>query len=88
MWMLENVSSPLGPLSTHDVTPLSYSYLYYVYYLHNCMSFIRTAYYFLKYSVLVLFQGHTAVLVGIKADIGKPRPAVPNEGYLEFFVDW
>lgn len=35
-----------------------------------------------------LFQGHTAVLVGIKAEIGKPRPMVPDEGYLEFFVDW
>lgn len=33
-------------------------------------------------------QGHTAVLVGIKAEIGKPRPLVPDEGYLEFFVDW
>uniref|UniRef100_A0A3B4YT12 Ribosomal RNA-processing protein 42 n=1 Tax=Seriola lalandi dorsalis TaxID=1841481 RepID=A0A3B4YT12_SERLL len=31
--------------------------------------------------------GHTVVLVGIKAEIGKPRPMVPNEGYLEFFVD-
>lgn len=31
--------------------------------------------------------GHTVVLVGIKAEIGKPRPLVPNEGYLEFFVD-
>lgn len=31
--------------------------------------------------------GHTAVLVGVKADIGKPRPMVPDEGYLEFFVD-
>lgn len=28
------------------------------------------------------------VLVGIKTEIGKPRPVVPNEGYLEFFVDW
>ncbi|KAG7225467.1 hypothetical protein INR49_027462 [Caranx melampygus] len=31
--------------------------------------------------------GHTVVLVGIKAEIGKPRPMVPDEGYLEFFVD-
>uniref|UniRef100_A0A3B1J5J7 Exosome component 7 n=1 Tax=Astyanax mexicanus TaxID=7994 RepID=A0A3B1J5J7_ASTMX len=31
--------------------------------------------------------GHTDVLVGIKAEIGKPKPAVPNEGYVEFFVD-
>ncbi|XP_061839396.1 exosome complex component RRP42 [Nerophis lumbriciformis] len=31
--------------------------------------------------------GHTAVLVGVKAEIGKPRPMAPNEGYLEFFAD-
>ncbi|TRY87370.1 hypothetical protein DNTS_003943 [Danionella cerebrum] len=31
--------------------------------------------------------GHTDVLVGIKAEIGKPKPTVPDEGYLEFFVD-
>ncbi|KAM3857884.1 exosome complex component RRP42 [Diretmus argenteus] len=31
--------------------------------------------------------GYTAVLVGIKAEIGKPRPTAPDEGYLEFFVD-
>ncbi|XP_059899977.1 exosome complex component RRP42 [Gadus macrocephalus] len=31
--------------------------------------------------------GHTAVLVGIKAEMGKPRPAQPAEGYMEFFVD-
>ncbi|KAJ0054816.1 hypothetical protein NL108_005325, partial [Boleophthalmus pectinirostris] len=31
--------------------------------------------------------GHTAVLVGVKAEIGKPRPMLPSEGYLEFFVD-
>ncbi|XP_005796483.1 exosome complex component RRP42 [Xiphophorus maculatus] len=31
--------------------------------------------------------GHTAVLVGIKAEIGKPRPMIANQGYLEFFVD-
>lgn len=36
----------------------------------------------------IIQQGHTAVLVGIKAEIGKPRPLVPDEGYLEFFVDW
>lgn len=28
------------------------------------------------------------VLVGIKTEIGKPKPTVPDEGYLEFFVDW
>lgn len=28
------------------------------------------------------------VLVGIKTEIGKPRPVEPDEGYLEFFVDW
>ncbi|KAI1901863.1 hypothetical protein AGOR_G00038810 [Albula goreensis] len=31
--------------------------------------------------------GHTVVLVGIKAEIGKPKPMVTDEGYLEFFVD-
>ncbi|TTP27309.1 Exosome complex exonuclease RRP42 [Bagarius yarrelli] len=31
--------------------------------------------------------GQTDVLVGIKAEIGRPRPMVPDEGYLEFFVD-
>ncbi|KAL2080598.1 hypothetical protein ACEWY4_024391 [Coilia grayii] len=31
--------------------------------------------------------GHTNVLVGIKAEIGKPKPMLPDEGYLEFFVD-
>lgn len=35
-----------------------------------------------------LLQGQTDILVGIKAEIGKPRPMVPDEGYLEFFVDW
>lgn len=43
---------------------------------------------FYKFCSLCLFQGHTVVLVGIKTEIGKPRPMVPNEGYLEFFVDW
>lgn len=36
----------------------------------------------------VLFQGQTDILVGVKAEIGRPRPLVPDEGYLEFFVDW
>ncbi|XP_060799152.1 exosome complex component RRP42 [Neoarius graeffei] len=31
--------------------------------------------------------GQTDILVGIKAEIGRPRPMVPDEGYLEFFVD-
>ncbi|KAF5908054.1 exosome complex component RRP42, partial [Clarias magur] len=31
--------------------------------------------------------GQTDVLVGIKAEIGKPKPTAPDEGYLEFFVD-
>lgn len=43
---------------------------------------------FYMFCSLCLFQGHTVVLVGIKTEIGKPRPMVPNEGYLEFFVDW
>ncbi|XP_026883093.1 exosome complex component RRP42 isoform X2 [Electrophorus electricus] len=32
-------------------------------------------------------MGHTDVLVGIKAELRRPRPNVPDEGYLEFFVD-
>jgi len=24
----------------------------------------------------------------VKAEIGKPKAMVPDEGYLEFFVDW
>ncbi|MBN3305521.1 EXOS7 protein, partial [Amia calva] len=31
--------------------------------------------------------GHTDILVGVKAEIGKPKPMVPDEGFLEFFVD-
>ncbi|XP_030645207.1 exosome complex component RRP42 [Chanos chanos] len=31
--------------------------------------------------------GHSDILVGVKAEIGKPRALVPDEGYLEFFVD-
>ncbi|MBN3325923.1 EXOS7 protein, partial [Atractosteus spatula] len=31
--------------------------------------------------------GYSDILVGIKAEIGRPRPMVPDEGFLEFFVD-
>ena len=31
---------------------------------------------------------NTEVLVGIKAEMGTPRPTRPNEGYTEFFVDF
>ncbi|XP_076850138.1 exosome complex component RRP42 isoform X2 [Brachyhypopomus gauderio] len=31
--------------------------------------------------------GHTDILVGIKAELKRPKPTVPDEGYLEFFVD-
>ena len=41
-----------------------------------------------SYSGYYCVQGHTNVLVGVKAEIGKPKPMVPDEGYLEFFVDW
>lgn len=37
---------------------------------------------------LFISKGHSVVLVGIKTEIGKPKPTVPDEGYLEFFVDW
>ncbi|XP_038070250.1 exosome complex component RRP42-like [Patiria miniata] len=30
---------------------------------------------------------NTEILVGVKAEMGKPRPTRPNEGYLEFFID-
>lgn len=33
-------------------------------------------------------QGHTDILVGVKAEMGTPKPEKPDEGYLEFFVDW
>lgn len=42
----------------------------------------------LAYFTVFLSQGHTVVLIGIKTEIGKPKPTVPDEGYLEFFVDW
>ncbi|KAK2090988.1 Exosome complex component RRP42 [Saguinus oedipus] len=32
--------------------------------------------------------GHTDILVGVKAEMGMPKLEKPNEGYLEFFVDW
>ncbi|XP_072013791.1 exosome complex component RRP42-like [Amphiura filiformis] len=31
---------------------------------------------------------NTQILVGIKAEMGTPRPTRPNEGYAEFFVDF
>lgn len=33
-------------------------------------------------------QGHTDILVGVKAEMGTPKLEKPNEGYVEFFVDW
>lgn len=33
-------------------------------------------------------QGHTDILVGVKAEMGTPKLEKPEEGYLEFFVDW
>lgn len=33
-------------------------------------------------------QGHTDILVGVKAELGTPKLEKPDEGYLEFFVDW
>ena len=37
---------------------------------------------------VVCLQGHTDILVGVKAEMGTPKLEKPNEGYLEFFVDW
>ncbi|XP_077865994.1 exosome complex exonuclease RRP42-like [Saccoglossus kowalevskii] len=34
-----------------------------------------------------LKMSHTDILVGIKAEMGTPKPERPDEGYLEFFVD-
>lgn len=39
-------------------------------------------------SFCMCLQGHTDILVGVKAEMGAPRLDKPNEGYLEFFVDW
>jgi hypothetical protein len=36
----------------------------------------------------ICLQGHTDILVGVKAEMGTPKLERPNEGYLEFFVDW
>ncbi len=30
---------------------------------------------------------NTEILVGVKAEMGKPRPTRPDEGFLEFFID-
>ncbi|XP_022094545.1 exosome complex component RRP42-like [Acanthaster planci] len=30
---------------------------------------------------------NTDILVGVKAEMGKPRPTRPGEGYVEFFID-
>uniref|UniRef100_A0A5F9DTE0 Exosome component 7 n=1 Tax=Oryctolagus cuniculus TaxID=9986 RepID=A0A5F9DTE0_RABIT len=32
-------------------------------------------------------QGHTDILVGVKAEMGTPKLEKPDEGYVEFFVD-
>lgn len=58
------------------------------------LSYVLISYHVVRYSSPVFLcsccvsQGHTDVLVGVKAEIGKPKPTVPDEGYLEFFVDW
>lgn len=31
---------------------------------------------------------NTDILVGVKTEIDKPFPLSPNEGKIEFFVDW
>lgn len=36
----------------------------------------------------ICLQGHTDILVGVKAEMGTPKLEKPDEGYLEFFVDW
>ena len=33
-------------------------------------------------------QGGNCAVIGVKAELGAPHPSSPNEGKLEFFVDW
>jgi len=33
-------------------------------------------------------QANTDILVGVKAELGVPALRKPDEGKLEFFVDW
>uniref|UniRef100_A0A6I8NDX7 Exosome component 7 n=1 Tax=Ornithorhynchus anatinus TaxID=9258 RepID=A0A6I8NDX7_ORNAN len=35
----------------------------------------------------MFLQGHTDILVGVKAEMGTPKLEKPKEGFLEFFVD-
>lgn len=35
-----------------------------------------------------VLQANSDVLVGVKVEIGEPAVDRPNEGHLEFFVDW
>ena len=40
------------------------------------------------YCVYILVQGSTSVLVGVKAELGTPNRLAPDQGRVEFFVDW
>lgn len=33
-------------------------------------------------------QERTSAIIGVKAELGDPRPSTPDEGRLEFHVDW
>lgn len=33
-------------------------------------------------------KSKTDILVGVKVEIGEPRQLRPEQGYIEFFVDW
>ena len=37
---------------------------------------------------LLPLQGSTCVLVGVKAELGTPHRLTPDQGRMEFFVDW
>ncbi len=38
--------------------------------------------------MLVVTQASTDVLVGIKAELAEPVAGFPDDGYIEFAVDW
>lgn len=38
--------------------------------------------------LVISAQGSTSVLVGVKAELGSPTRLAPDQGRVEFFVDW
>jgi exosome complex RNA-binding protein Rrp42 (RNase PH superfamily) len=41
-----------------------------------------------SYGSCQLRLGETKVIATVKAEIGSPNPATPNNGSINFFVDW